>query len=178
MDKKTPRTHTAILALGSNLGDSIRTIERSVEEINQQVGRVLNCSQIYRTTAMNPPGLTQPDFFNCALSCSTSLEPASILSRTQEIEKVLGLDRKEKIHWGPRIIDIDIITVGNICINTPRLTIPHPEMERRDFVLYPLREIEPCFIHPASSISIDKLIENCEKDTPQFMGEAVKRLEL
>lgn len=126
------------LALGSNVGDRERNLHAAMERISQTSSVVFRrASGIYET---EPVGYTeQGRFLNMVISVETDLEPLELLKNTQEIEH--SLKRTREIHWGPRIIDIDILMYGNQRINLPELVIPHPEMHKRAFVLIPLRDV-------------------------------------
>lgn len=128
------------IALGSNIGDRRKNIRRAIEELGQ-VSRieVEKISSLYRT---KPQGYAQQeDFLNAAARIRTGLSPFEFLGRLKDIERALG--RKKTARFGPRIIDLDILIYGKRKIKTPRLTIPHPRMCERDFVLRPLQEIAP-----------------------------------
>lgn len=126
------------LSLGSNMGDRENYLIEAVERISQMpLTRVRNVSKIYET---KPVGyFNQSDFLNQVILIETGLLPLELLDRLQYIEIRLG--RKRDLRWGPRTIDIDILLFGNMDIKSPRLTIPHPRMFERGFVLVPLRDI-------------------------------------
>lgn len=129
----------AYLSLGSNMGDRFRFLKRAVENLNKAGVDVLKSSSVYETS---PVGYTdQPDFLNAVLKVRTFYSPYQLLSVVQKVEKDLG--RKRDIRWGPRTIDVDILLYDNVSISEEHLTIPHPEMLKRAFVLVPLREICP-----------------------------------
>ena len=135
---------TVYLLLGSNLGNSREILNNAIELIGHKVGVIVSQSSNYET---KPWGVTdQPDFLNSALLVHTKLKPLEILEQTQSIENQLGRIRREK--WGARLIDIDIIFYENEIIDEPNLKVPHPLMQQRDFVLTPLAEIVPNFVHP------------------------------
>ena len=135
---------TVYLLLGSNLGNSREILNNAIELIGHKVGVIVSQSSNYET---KPWGVTdQPDFLNSALLVHTKLKPLEILEQTQFIENQLGRIRREK--WGARLIDIDIIFYENEIIDEPNLKVPHPLMQQRDFVLTPLAEIVPNFVHP------------------------------
>ena len=135
---------TVYLLLGSNLGNSKEILDKAIELIGHKVGVIISQSNNYET---KPWGVTdQPNFLNLALVVHTKLKPLEILEQTQFIENQLGRIRKEK--WGARLIDIDIIFYGNEIMDEPNLKVPHPLMQERDFVLTPLAEIAPDFVHP------------------------------
>lgn len=128
------------IALGSNLGDSRALILNAIQLLAKYKAVDLkSVSRIYRTRAW---GLTdQPDFLNACLTVDTNLEAPSLLNVCQQIEQRLG--RKRDVKWGPRTIDIDILWYDGLVLETERLTIPHPQMLKRGFVLVPLSEIVP-----------------------------------
>ncbi len=132
--------HKVYLSLGSNLGDRRRMIADAIEQIEEQVGTVLCRSALYDTA---PWGFhSENRFVNAAVCCETELSPHGVLERTQAIERTLG--RTEKSVGGQyhdRLIDIDILLYDDVCISCPDLTIPHPRMLEREFVMLPLREI-------------------------------------
>ncbi len=133
------------LGLGSNLGERIANIKRAFTLLGAVSGlRLVRASSLIETA---PVGYTdQPDFINAVVEIETSMEPGILLSAIQGIEKQMG--REKTIRFGPRIIDIDILLFGDRVIDGPGLTIPHPRMHERAFVLGPLSEIAPEVMHP------------------------------
>lgn len=162
----------AYLSLGSNLGDRLSNL-RSALDLIEQVGTINTCSSVYTTEAW---GFTeQPDFFNLVVAVSTQLEPVSLLKELLTFEVKLGRVREDK--WGARIIDIDILLYENVILNQAGLlTVPHPEMHKRKFVLVPIVEIAPKLIHPVLNVSMSALLEKVQdplavnqlKDTLKF----------
>lgn len=132
--------HIVYLGLGSNLGRREEAIQKAIEQIKLSIGIVDRCSSLYET---KPWGFSSDHLFmNACIRCRTFLSPEEVLEATQKIEKVMG--RTEKSHNGvyeDRVIDIDILLYDNLHIHTPALTIPHPYMHERDFVMKPLLEI-------------------------------------
>ena len=117
-------------------------------------------SSIYKTT---PVGYeAQGQFLNGVAAIQTSLSPLSLLQTLKDIETVIG--RQHRIRWGPREIDLDILIYGNLCVQTEKLVIPHPEMHLRGFVLVPLAEIAPDLVHPVFQESIQTLLNRLEND--------------
>ena len=148
---------TAYLLIGGNLGNRKENLLKAVSLINAQCGDVMNSSSIYETAAW---GMTeQPSFLNLALEISTSLNARQLIRKILRIEKEMGRIRTEKL--GPRLIDIDILLFGNEIHNSGFLTIPHPEMQNRRFVLTPLAEINSELQHPVLKKSIAQLLEEC-----------------
>lgn len=129
----------AYLSLGSNLGDRNANLQGAMKELEETGVQIAAVSQIYVTEPWG--GVEQPEFWNLAVEIETTLDPLELLKICQDIE--LSLGRERSIHWGPRTIDIDILLYDNRVSNTPELTLPHPHMEKRAFVLSPLREIAP-----------------------------------
>ncbi len=148
--------NTVYLVLGSNVGNRADNIQDAIEELKNRGLTILKKSSLYNTA---PWGyIEQSDFLNMALKCSTNLCPYSLLKEIKDIEKKMG--RKETIRYGPRIIDIDIIFYNNLILKSEQLTIPHPIMHKREFVLKPLCEIAPDFIHPELKLSVKQLLDN------------------
>lgn len=132
--------HQVYLGLGSNLGDRKANIARAIELIQERVGQIVKQSSIIETT---PWGFTSGNkFLNCAILCETTLLPFPLLKVTQQIERELGRHYKGGA-YRDRSMDIDILLYDDVTIDTPELQIPHPLMEKRDFVMIPLNEIKP-----------------------------------
>ena len=133
-------THTAYLSLGTNLGDKESNLLSAISEIERRIGPVRAQSAFLAT---EPWGFdSQNTFLNAAIRIETKFSPLELLDETQQIERDLG--RKHKSvngQYHDRIIDIDILLYDDLHISTPRLTIPHPHMHERDFVIIPLKEI-------------------------------------
>jgi len=130
------------LSFGSNLGRRENNIQQALEELKNNSIKVLKVSSNYET---EPEGYTaQPKFINAAAEIATELKPQELLKIIKNIEKKLG--RQKTFKWGPRLIDIDILTYGEQNIQEKELTIPHPLMKQRNFVLEPLKEIAPDFV--------------------------------
>lgn len=149
------------LGLGSNLGDSTKLLNSAYSKIENDYTKIINKSSIYTTPAW---GLEdQPDFKNSVVEISTTYSLQMLLKHIQKIE--LDLGRERKIHWGPRTIDIDILFVENQQIYQDNLIVPHPYISEREFVLEPLCEIAPHFIHPTFNKSIRYIYEEFKKST-------------
>ena len=155
----------AYLSLGSNLGNREQNLHEAIRRTSS-LGRVLAVSSFYET---EPVEFTQqPWFLNCVIALETMTEPAQLMAEFLRIEQAMGRERVQK--KGPRSIDIDILLFGDVVVNTPQLTIPHPEMVHRRFVLEPLAEIAPELRHP----TLHKGIRNLLAELPP--GQKVKRL--
>lgn len=132
----------ALLGLGGNVGDVRATLDRAVATFadGDQV-KLLARSSDYRTP---PWGVTdQPPFINCAIAVETTLAPRALLSHAHDVERGLGRDRAQERRWGPRTIDIDLLSYDDVAIDEPDLTLPHLRLFERAFVLLPLAEIVP-----------------------------------
>jgi 2-amino-4-hydroxy-6-hydroxymethyldihydropteridine diphosphokinase len=131
------------LALGSNLGDRFANLQAAIAALPPTI-RVLNQSPVYETP---PWGLTnQPAFLNMALKGETHLVPLALLAHLKHLETKLG--RLPAVRWGPRQIDMDILFYDELILDTPPLTLPHPRLHERAFVLVPLADLEPDLVHP------------------------------
>jgi 2-amino-4-hydroxy-6-hydroxymethyldihydropteridine diphosphokinase len=127
----------AFLGLGSNLGDRLAALERAVSLLDAHPGvRVLRSSRVYETAPVGPP---QPDYLNAVIEVETSLSAPELLAACQDVEGQLARVREER--WGPRTLDIDVLTYGDEVIDEPGLQVPHPRMHERGFVLAPLLEL-------------------------------------
>lgn len=154
--------HTAYLILGSNLGDRQMYLNKAIDLIQLKAGVVTKLSSIYETTAWGVK--EQPNYLNKVIEIKTSLQPLDLLHTILNIEKELG--RMRNIKWESRTIDIDILFIDDMIINTYELSIPHPHISERKFVLQPLNEIAHESIHPVLKKSITELLLACE-DTLQ-----------
>lgn len=154
-------TGQVFLLLGSNLGDRRQVLAAAREAIAAQAGTITGQSGIYET---EPWGITdQPSFLNQVLEISTSLLPEDLLRIILNIEHDLGRVRYER--WGARVIDIDMLYFGTTVLDSARLTVPHPRIQDRRFVLAPLAEIAPRFIHPLLQKTSAQLLEECPDDS-------------
>lgn len=140
-------THLVYLSLGTNMGNKEENLRTAMTLIKEQVGTITSQSALY---ASAPWGFdSENTFLNNAISVETSLTPEELLSTTQRIEHTLGRTHKSVDgQYSDRLIDIDILLYDDVVMHTPSLTLPHPLMHRRLFVLEPLSEIAPTMIHP------------------------------
>jgi 2-amino-4-hydroxy-6-hydroxymethyldihydropteridine diphosphokinase len=132
----------AYIAFGSNLGDSRALVSCAIELLTEAPDiRLIARSADYRTP---PWGVTdQPAFINACIAAETTLAPHALLARAHAVERALGRDRARETRWGPRTADIDLIAIEGVTVNAPDLTLPHPRLFERAFVLKPLAEIAP-----------------------------------
>jgi 2-amino-4-hydroxy-6-hydroxymethyldihydropteridine diphosphokinase len=146
------------LGIGTNLGDRETNLKNAIEKIAENIGPILKSSSVYET---DPWGFTSDNlFFNMVVEVKTRLTPAGVLGAILQIEVLLGRTRSEK-KYSSRVIDIDILLYENYVIDEVSLRIPHPLIHERKFVLVPLCEIAPEFIHPVLGKSIRVLLEEC-----------------
>ena len=152
----------AYIAIGSNLASPLEQVNAAVQALGDiPQSRVVALSSFYRTPPLGPQD--QPDYLNAAIALDTALSAEALLDNTQRIELQQGRVRKEE-RWGPRTLDLDIMLFGDAVINTERLTVPHYDMKRRGFMLWPLFEIAPDLIFPDGETLSDLLAHlNAEK---------------
>jgi len=156
----SPAVVEVLVGLGSNLDGPARQIEVALGmlEVIEDTTLVVN-SSLYRSAPLG--GVEQPDFVNAAALLTTALEPRAFLGQLQSIECARGRERGE-IHWGPRVLDLDLLAYGDLSIDEPDLTVPHPGIALRNFVLLPLREIAPDFEIPGLGHVRDLPVDDSE----------------
>lgn len=152
-----PEKNIVFLATGSNMGDRRKNLEAALILIGESIGRLLEWSSIYETAAWGK--LDQPDFYNQVVKVATALDANETMKKILEIEKQMG--RRRTYKYAPRQIDIDILFFNSDIILSEGLEIPHPMIQNRNFVLAPLVEIAPAFVHPALGKSILALSKEC-----------------
>ncbi len=146
---------TVYIGFGSNIDDRLAYIQNAIHALSETEGITLQkVSSVYQT---DPVGYeAQAEFLNGVAAIQTNLPPPSLLRTLKDIETLVG--RQHRIRWGPREIDLDILIYGDLCLQTERLVIPHPEMHLRHFVLAPLAEIAPDLVHPVLKASVQTLL--------------------
>ncbi len=127
-----------VIALGSNIGDSNSHLHHAIEELGKNI-KIIAVSSFHKTTPVGGPA--QDDYLNAVLIAETDIDPLDLLVIMQEIELMAG--RTRDVHWGPRTLDLDLISYGEMVIEEPHLTVPHPRAFERAFVLEPWLEIDP-----------------------------------
>lgn len=154
----------ALIGLGSNLGDRQIALDRAIEMLSVSPEIQLQASSRWIETAPVGGPSSQPPFLNGAALLETSLEPLALLDQLQEVEQQLG--RHRDIHWGPRTLDLDLLLYDDQLIRQPRLSVPHPRMAFRRFVLQGAAEIAPDMIHPQIGWTIGRLWDHLQRAAP------------
>jgi 2-amino-4-hydroxy-6-hydroxymethyldihydropteridine diphosphokinase len=152
----TMETHIIYLALGTNLGDRTENLRQAVAALSPQM-EVKAKSHVYETP---PWGYEdQPRFYIQVVKADTYLQPEPLLKHLKRLEVALG--RQPNFRNGPRLIDIDLLFYDHVILNTPTLTLPHPRLHERGFVLLPLMDIAPEFVHPVLKKNVREMISSC-----------------
>jgi len=161
----------AFIGLGGNLGHPREAFGQACALLCHRVGPLNARSSLYTTAALLAPGSyeTQPDYLNAVISISTLLSPAQILNICCGIEAELGRSRASIESWAPRTIDLDLLAVDDLVISEPGLSLPHPQLHLRDFVLEPLCEIAPNWQHPILDKTAWRLLEHYRIDSPRYI---------
>jgi len=152
------KSYDVFIGMGSNVGERETFLQRAADALRAMSDfRVVWFSSVYET---DPYGNTkQGKFLNAVCQANTPLLPGELLPRLRDVERQLG--RTERERWGPREIDLDILLYDGLVVLDAAVTVPHPEMEKRKFVLVPLREIAPDLVHPVSGLTAAELARAC-----------------
>ena len=151
------------LGLGSNLGNKRLNILRAIEMINEEIGTVSVSSSFFES---KPWHFSSDEMFiNAVVEANTQLSPEELLDACKDIEMKMGRVKTKENEYEDRLIDLDILFYGNQTVNTERLTIPHETIEERDFVIIPMAEIAPDFVHPVLGKSIKALADSLQIST-------------
>jgi len=153
--------HQVILSIGSNQGERLEVIKECIALIHQEIGTVIQVSRVYETAAW---GFDSDAFYNCALVLHTYHSAQQVLLRALAVEQKLGRIRQNVNGYQSRIIDIDLIAFDEEIIDSDVLTIPHPLMQNRKFVLLPFQDLKINWIHPILNKTISELLENCSDE--------------
>ncbi len=150
----------ALLGIGSNMGDRLSYINQALCKLKSTPRiRGARCSELQETKPYG--GVEQDDFLNGAVYIKTILPPYELLDFLHEIENEAG--RERTIHWGPRTLDLDILFYGDLVLDDPQLTIPHPDMQNREFILKPLCEITPHYVNPLNGKTVSDMYEDLKR---------------
>ena len=145
----------AAIGVGSNLGDSVRICRQAFDVLRKHPAiNILKISSLYRTSPVGP--VEQDRFINASAVLQTRLEPQALFELMLEVERSFG--RVRTVKWGPRTLDLDLLFYENIQLDLPALKVPHPLMSKRLFVLMPLAEIEPDWVHPWLGLSVHEML--------------------
>lgn len=153
--------HKVYISLGSNKGDRLKHLQDAIDLIFERTGKINIISKVYNTQAF---GFKSDDFLNCCIFLETELEAKPLLKALFAIEKTLGRARTKSEIYEARPIDLDILFFDDNLVNTETLKIPHPELEKRKFVLQPLNDIASKLVHPKLNKTVAELLETCEDD--------------
>ena len=132
------------LGLGANMGDPKAALDAAIQQLSCETLRVIRCSSYYQTKAISD--IPQNDYLNCVVEGETTLTPQELMAHLLQIESALG--RERTVRWGPRTIDIDVLTYDDMVSDDKEIVLPHPRMHERLFVLVPFCELNPYFVHP------------------------------
>lgn len=161
----------AYIGLGSNLNNPAAQIRQALTALAALPStRMLAHSHIYKSKPLGPP--EQADFLNAAAILETQLEPLALLRNLHNLEEQQGRRRTRERRWGPRTLDLDILVYGELALHTPELTLPHPGVHLRSFVLYPLAELAPELVIPGHG-SVRALRERCTSPAIEKYEEIV-----
>ena len=154
------------IGLGGNLGDVTNAFRQALSQLGQTALTDIRCSPIYGSSPVGPQD--QPDFLNAVARANTALSPDELLSELLATEVALGRQRKR--HWGERTLDLDLLLYDNEQIHTPRLTVPHPQLHHRAFVLVPMADLDQEQIVPGLGTSVASLLQQCNRDGVWYHG--------
>ena len=162
---------TAFIALGGNLGDVLTSFNAACSELEEFCTMTAQ-SKLYQTPAVGPlvEGKAQPDYLNAVIKVTTALDAPDLLQALHRIEANHGRERIE--HWGARTLDLDLLAYDNLIMGQPELTIPHPHLHNRLFVLQPLSDIQPDWVHPLRKQNVSVMLAQtlATEQTNLFQG--------
>ena len=157
------------VGMGSNLDTPVQQLKDALAHLEQiEKTQLVNCSSFYASKPMGPQD--QPDYVNSVAELDTQLSPIELLHALQRIELEQGRQRKNE-RWGPRTLDLDILLFGDLVIHTKELTVPHYGMQEREFVLYPLFELNPDLMLPCGN-SLETILNQVSKNGLEIISQA------
>jgi 2-amino-4-hydroxy-6-hydroxymethyldihydropteridine diphosphokinase len=155
----SPKGTLACFSLGSNLGDRIRNLEAARMMMEARLGPLHLTSKVYESASWGYSSVHS--YYNCCLAVRTLEEPVALLEMALQVERTMGRVRQGN-GYADRVIDIDLLLYGDVVMDHPRITLPHPEIAQRKFVLVPLAEIAPDLVHPVLGLPIAVLLARCQ----------------
>jgi len=150
-------SHLAYISLGGNIGNTLEIFQNALLAIEKKLGKIIQKSSIYQTAAWGKED--QNDFLNQVILIETSFDAKKLLDSLLTIE--LLFERKRIERWGPRTLDLDLLSFDNQIVQAVSLTLPHPRIQERKFILVPLAELNPNWVHPMLRKSVSELLDNC-----------------
>jgi 2-amino-4-hydroxy-6-hydroxymethyldihydropteridine diphosphokinase len=161
--------YTVLISLGSNEGNRFENIQKAITLINEELGSVIAVSPIYETPSW---GYDDAAYLNNAICLNTDLQALDLMSYLLEIERQLGRKRSNSEGYEARCIDLDIILIEGVIVDHPQLQVPHPRMNLRKFVLKPLVDIAPKWVHETVGLSMRNLLDKCEDESQiEYYGQ-------
>lgn len=158
--------HQVIFSIGTNIGDRLAYLQEAVFAIQEQIGTIKQVSSVFETSSW---GFDSMAFYNIALVVDTVKKPNAVLDIALSIEKQLGRKRHEGAGYEPRPIDIDLISYDNLVLESEKLTLPHPLMHKRKFVLVPMMDLEIDWKHPVYAKTLVELLQLCGDDEAEIV---------
>jgi len=151
--------YDVVIGLGANLGNRAETLEAASRALGR-LGELISLSGLYETAAVGP---AQPDFLNGAARLLYAAEPMELMTELLALERVAGRERRER--WGPRTLDLDVLWIRGVVLQSPALTVPHPELSVRPFALVPLLDVAPDATDPSSGIAYSDILAKLDRSS-------------